>query len=75
MVITLKGKLILVDLDGERVCEIDPAAKSVPRQKEWHEPRSGPKRLELNDLGLQNHDPGDDISFKETSVRPLNDSK
>ena len=39
MVITLKGNLVQVDLDGERVSSFDPDAKDVPRQKEWYEPK------------------------------------
>jgi hypothetical protein len=73
MVITLKGKLILVDLDGERLSEFDPDAKGVPKQKEWHEPKREHKRPHSGYLGLQNHDPGDVVYFKEVSVRSLAD--
>jgi hypothetical protein len=65
--------LILVDLDGQRVSEFDPEGKDLPKQKEWHEPRRGPKRPLSGYLGLQNHDPGDVVHFKEISVRPLED--
>jgi hypothetical protein len=71
MVITLAGDRILVDLDGQRVTSFDPASPSVPPRKEWYEPKREPKRPEAGYIGLQNHDPGDVVWFKEVSVRPL----
>src|SRR5581483_6166981 len=71
MIITLKGNLVLVDLDGKRVTTFDSAARDLPPQKIWHEPRREPKRPQVGYLGLQNHDPGDVVWFKEVSVRPL----
>jgi hypothetical protein len=71
MVITLEGDLVLVDIDGKRVTTFDPAGKDVPRRKEWFEPKREPKRPLSGYIGLQNHDPGDVVSFKEVSVRPL----
>jgi hypothetical protein len=71
MVITLQGNLVLVDVDGKRVTTFDPAGKDVPPAKQWHEPRREPRRPEVGYIGLQNHDPGDVVDFKEVSVRPL----
>jgi hypothetical protein len=71
MVITLEGKRVLVDLDGKRVTTFDPDGKDVPKRKQWHEPRREPKRPASGYIGLQNHDPGDVVYFKEVSVRAL----
>jgi hypothetical protein len=71
MIITLDGEQILVDLDGQRVSSLDLASKGLPPRKQWHEPKREPKRPVVGYLGLQNHDPGDVVWFKEVSVRPL----
>ncbi len=71
MVITLDGNRILVDLDGQRVTSFDPASPDLPARKQWYEPKREPKRPEAGAIGLQNHDPGDVVWFKEVSVRPL----
>jgi hypothetical protein len=71
MVITLKENLILVDIDGKRVTRFDPGGKDVPRERKWFEPKREPKRPRSGYLGLQNHDPGDVVYFKEVSVRLL----
>ncbi len=72
MVITLEGERVLVDLDGERVTAFDAAASAaVPPRKNWPEPKREPKRPAAGYIGLQNHDPGDIVWFKEVSVRPL----
>jgi hypothetical protein len=71
MVITLKGDLILVDIDGKRVTNFDPEGRDVPRERKWYEPKREPKRPTAGYIGLQNHDPGDVVYFKEVSVRPL----
>jgi hypothetical protein len=73
MVITLKGDLVLVDVDGRRVTAFDPAGKDVPRERQWYEPKREPRRPETGYLGLQNHDTGDVVWFKEVSVRGLED--
>jgi hypothetical protein len=74
MVITLKGNIVLVDIDGKRVTTFDPNSKDVPQNRKWFEPKREPRRPELGYLGLQNHDPGDVVYYKEISVRPLNGS-
>jgi hypothetical protein len=71
MVITLEGTRISVDLDGNRVTEFDSTNTNVPPRKQWHEPRREPKRPTHGYIGLQNHDPGDLVWFKEVSVRKL----
>ncbi len=71
MVITLSGQKIFVDLDGKRITTFDAAAPDLPARKQWHEPKREPKRPEAGYIGLQNHDPGDIVWFKEISVRPL----
>jgi hypothetical protein len=73
MLITLKGNLVVVDIDGQRVTTFDPDAKDVPKSRKWFEPEREPKRPQRGYLGLQNHDPGDVVWFKEIGVRPLND--
>jgi hypothetical protein len=71
MIITLEGNRVLVDIDGRRVTTFDPDGKEVPAEREWYQPRREPKRPIAGYLGLQNHDPGDVVYFKEVSVRPL----
>lgn len=71
MIITLAGDKIFVDLDGQRVTTFDPRSPNLPPQKQWHEPKREPKRPEAGYIGLQNHDPGDVVWFKEVSVRPV----
>jgi hypothetical protein len=74
MIITLAGDRIFVDLDGWRVTSFDPNSPDVPPAKQWYEPKRDAKRPETGYLGLQNHDPGDVVWFKEVSVRPLVES-
>ena len=71
MIITLDGTKILVDLNGQRTATLDTASPDLPARKQWHEPKREPKRPEVGYIGLQNHDPGDVVWFKEVSVRPL----
>jgi molybdate transport system substrate-binding protein len=75
MVITLRGDLIEVDLDGKRVTTFDPAGKDVPADRKWFEPKREHRRPAAGYIGLQNHDPGDVVYFKEVSVRPLAKAK
>ncbi len=71
MIITLAGDRILVDLEGQRITSFDPESPAGPRERKWFEPKREPQRPEAGYLGLQNHDPGDAVWFKEVSVRPL----
>jgi len=73
LIVTLAGERILVDLNGQRLSNFDPGSPYVPPQKEWHEPKREPKRPQAGYIGLQNHDPGDVVWYKEISVRPLPD--
>ena len=71
MIITLDGTKISVDLDGKAVSTLDTASKDLPARKQWHEPKRENRRPEVGYIGLQTHDPGDVVWFKEVSVRPL----
>jgi hypothetical protein len=71
MIITLDGSRILVDVDGQRVTTFDSESPDLPPAQQWHEPKREPKRPEKGYFGLQTHDPGDVVWFKEVSVRPL----
>jgi len=71
MIITLDGSKILVDLDGQRTTTFEPTGFNLPPRKQWFEPKREPVRPEAGYLGLQNHDPGDIVWFKEVSVRAL----
>lgn len=71
MIITLAGEKISVDIDGERTTEFDPKSPTIPARTKWPEPKREPVRPRAGYLGLQNHDPGDFVWFKEVSVRPL----
>lgn len=71
MVITLDGTKISVELDGKKVSSLDTASRDLPERKQWHEPKREPKRPEAGYIGLQTHDPGDVVWFREVSVKPL----
>jgi hypothetical protein len=71
MIITLAGNKITVNLDGQNTTNFDPGSPDLPPRKQWHEPKREPKRPEAGYLGLQTHDPGDVVWFKEVSVRSL----
>ena len=71
MIITLDGTRISVELDGKKVSSLDTASKDLPERKQWHEPKREPKRPEVGYIGLQTHDPGDVVWFREVSVKPL----
>lgn len=74
MEITLKGKYILVSINGVKVTGFDPDSPVPERKQEW-EPERGP-RPETGYIGLQNHedyDPNTHVYFKEVSERALTD--
>jgi hypothetical protein len=71
MIITLQGNTVRVEVDGKVLSTFDPTGPDVPERKNWTEPRREPKRPEAGYIGLQVHDPGDVVWFKEVSVRPL----
>jgi hypothetical protein len=74
MIITLKGTRIEVSVDGRPVSSFDSAAKDNPPQKNWYEPSRKAIRPTHGYIGLQNHDPGDVVWYKQVSIRPLSKS-
>jgi len=75
MVITLRGRLVEVAVDGKPVTQFDSASKNLPERKQWYEPKRDIQRPEVGYIGLQTHDPGDVVYFREVSVRPLESPK
>jgi len=75
MIITLRGNQVLTDIDGKRLTTFDPDSKDVPAASQWYEPKREPKRPLRGYIGLQTHDPGDVVYFKEVSVRPLENTR
>lgn len=71
MIITLNGDRITVELDGKAATQFDPKSPDVPARKTWSEPKRELQRPQVGFLGLQNHDPGEIVWFKEVSIRPL----
>jgi len=71
MIVTLDGTQVRVSLDGKEVTRFDSAAKDLPPRKNWTEPKREAARPARGYIGLQNHDPGDVVYFKEVAVRPL----
>ena len=71
MVVTLNGTRVQVDIDGQRVSSFDTKVKDPRTKRNWTEPKLDAKRPESGYIGLQTHDPGDIVSFKEVSVRTL----
>jgi Domain of Unknown Function (DUF1080). len=71
MIITLRGTEVLVDLDGENISRFDSATADVPPRNTWSAPKREHVRPTHGYIGLQTHDPGDIIYFKEVATRPL----
>lgn len=71
MIITLDGERVRVELDGKPLSTFDASGADLPARKAWSEPIREIKRPTHGYIGLQNHDPGDVVWFKEVSVRPL----
>ena len=71
MIITLEGERVNVEVDGKAVSSFDAAASNLPARKSWSEPIREIKRPTHGYIGLQNHDPGDVVWFKEVAVRKL----
>jgi hypothetical protein len=71
MIITLDGTLVTVELDGKQLTKFDSTTKDIPERKIWYEPKREHIRPTTGYIGLQTHDPGDTVFFKEVSVRPL----
>ncbi len=71
MIITLDGTWVIVQLDGKEVTRFDSAAKDLPARQNWPEPKREYERPTVGYFGLQTHDPGDIVYFRQVSVRPL----
>jgi hypothetical protein len=71
MVVTLQGRRVAVELDGQELARFDEENPNNPPRKNWTEPKREPKRPIAGYIGLQVHDPGDVVYFKEVAVRPL----
>ena len=71
MIITLNGDRVTVDVDGKTVTRFDSASSNLPPRKTWSEPIREINRPTHGYIGLQNHDPGDIVWFKEVAVRSL----
>jgi hypothetical protein len=71
MIITLDGERVRVEVDGKSVSNFDAAAAKQAPRKSWSEPIRDVKRPTHGYIGLQNHDPGDVVWFKEVAVRSL----
>ncbi|MBL8214777.1 MAG: DUF1080 domain-containing protein [Bryobacterales bacterium] len=73
MIITLEGSRISVTVDGKAVSSFDSSAKNLPARRSWSEPVRENVRPNKGYIGLQNHDPGDVVWFKEVAVAGLKD--
>jgi hypothetical protein len=72
MIITLRGTKVDVAVDGKPVSSYDSEQTAAARAtRSWTEPKLDAKRPTHGYIGLQNHEPGDFVTFKEVSVRPL----
>lgn len=71
MIITLQAERVTVEVDGKTVSSFDAAASDKPPRKSWSEPIRENQRPTHGYIGLQNHDPGDIVWFKEVAVRSL----
>lgn len=67
MEIELQGQTTTVRLNGATVNRFHPD-QAVPERKQWFEPVRGP-RPDAGYIGLQNHDSGSVIYFREVSVK------
>lgn len=68
MDVVIEGQTTIVYLNGEKVNEFR-GDQPVPPRKQWFEPVRGP-RPDSGYFGLQNHDAGSTVYFKEVSLRP-----
>lgn len=71
MIITLEGERVTVEVDGKTVSKFDAASPDLPPRRSWSEPIREIKRPTHGYIGLQNHDPGDIVWFKEVAVQEL----
>lgn len=71
MIISLDGEEIRVALNGKPVSSFDGDLSAAPGRKFWHEPKREAQRPLFGYIGLQTHDPEDFVTYREVSVRPL----
>ncbi len=71
MEIEMEGEVVRVSLNGVLVTDFDPA-QPVPPRVQTYEPERGPRPTH-GYIGLQNHDAGSVVYFREVSVAPLGD--
>jgi hypothetical protein len=69
MLITLKGKRTIVEVDGKIVTDYT-EGQPVPERMIWYEGERG-TRVEHGYIGLQNHGGDAKVHFKSVSVAPL----
>jgi hypothetical protein len=69
MIITLEGPRTRVELNGELITDFT-EGNPVPAKTEEHQPERG-ARPNAGFIGLQNHDDGSHVYFREVSVAPL----
>ena len=69
MLITLRGKRTIVEVNGKVVTDFT-EGQPVPERKIWYEGERG-LRVESGYIGLQNHGADAHVHFKEVSVGPL----
>jgi hypothetical protein len=67
MDILLQGQTTTVILNGETINEFA-GNQPVPERKQWFEPVRGP-RPDFGYIGLQNHDAGSTVYFRQVSVK------
>ena len=71
MIITLQGNLVLVELDGKATHALRSGRQRPPRAEAMARAEARIQAARVGYIGLQTHDPGDIVYFKEVSVRPL----
>lgn len=69
MLIKLDGDRTISTVNGKEMTDYK-EGQPVPPKKAASEPERGP-RPQMGFIGLQNHDKGSKVSFKEVSVKPL----
>ncbi len=67
MDIVLNGQETAVYLNGEKINDFR-GNQPVPQRKQWYEPVRGP-RPDAGYIGIQNHDGGSTVYFKEIAVK------
>lgn len=69
LLITMRGALVTVSLNGVETTRFDPAGPVPERLQQW-EPERGP-RPERGYIGLQNHDEATRVAFRDVWVEDL----